>query len=372
MTQLFRVTIPVGNLDEAVQFYRALLGTPGERISPAWHFFQYGSALLACHDAVADGELRAQPPHTEPLFIAVDGNIAQFLVRAQNLGFKHLDPAVSRLPTGETGFRVHDPFGNALCLVDSRTMQWGRSRVVETSVSAADMPVLVFQRDFLNAVKGGELARVKELLALDPDLAETTDSAGVSALMLAAYKRHDRVATHLLGLREELSIWEAAALGARSSLLQLLNKSPQLAYAPAVDGYLPLGLAAYFGQADCVQLLLDRGADANAVSRNAMQARPLHSAVTQAATERALPVVQMLLRAGAEVNIGKSGGYTPLHLAVNRDEDQLVDLLLCFGASMDLRAGDGRSPADIARTRGNAKILALFSAYSAKQASIAA
>lgn len=366
MTQLFRVSIPVRNLDVAERFYGRLLGNSGERISPAWHYFQFGQAILACHNAAAEGSKTPHAPHTEPLCIAVDENLQQLVIRAQNLGGLQSETTVTRLESGEVGFRLRDPFGNALLLVDARTMQWGRgsrSAVAQTAPMLPEAPVLMFERDFLNAVKGGELSRVKELLSLDPDLISATDAAGVSALMLAAYKRHEAMAAYLLGLHPRLSVWEAAAFGAQTELLEILGQLPEQANAHAVDGYLPLGLAAFFGHADCVRLLLDRGAEVNAVSHNPMHARPLHSACTQAPAARALPVVQLLLRAGAEVNVGKSGGHTPLHLAVNRDECALAEMLLNAGADPLMRANDARCAWDIARLRGHAPMLTLFERY---------
>jgi uncharacterized protein len=367
MAQLFRVSIPVRDIDLATRFYSSLLGIAGERVAPGWHYFRYGQALLACHDATAEGG-RPSGSHAEPLCLAVDEPLEQLLIRAGEIGAQQMDSTIQRLSTGEVALRMRDPFGNALWLIDSRTMFWGRGRAASQALPAAfEAPVLLFQRDFLNAVKGGELDRVQELLALDPELIDCTDAAGVSALMLAAYKRQEAVGAYLLATRSHLTVWEAAAYGRRTALMALLRQSPDQVNMPAIDGYLPLGLAAFFGHADCVEFLLMHGAEVNAVSRNAMHVRPLHSAVTQAPAERALPVVQLLLRAGAEVNVQKSGGYTPLHLAVNRDECELAETLLCFGADMLARAGDGRSAWDVARVRGHARMLALLQNYQAKR-----
>lgn len=377
MTQLFRVTIPVRNIDAAARFYSSLLGNAGERISPAWHYFTFGQAILACHNAAAEGPAMPGTPHSEPLCIAVDENLEQLLIRARNMGGVDTDVGVTRYPNGEVGFYLRDPFGNLLMLIDARTMQWGsggnraaKEEAPKFTLGAVSLeaPMLMFERDFLNAVKGGELLRVKELLALDPDLIKARDAAGVSALMLAAYKRHENVASYLLGLHPVLSIWEAAAFGDQSALLEILQVTPDKINAHAVDGYLPLGLAAFFGHTDCVRLLLDRGAKVNAVSNNPMHARPLHSAVTQAPAIRALPVIQLLLRAGAEPNVGKSGGYTPLHLVVNRDECGLAEVLLRNNADMDLRANDNRSAWDVARLRAHAPMLALLDSYRHKLA----
>ncbi len=37
--KLYRVILPVGNIDEAENFYSAVLGISGQRISPGRHYF---------------------------------------------------------------------------------------------------------------------------------------------------------------------------------------------------------------------------------------------------------------------------------------------------------------------------------------------
>ncbi len=38
--RLYRVILPVSNIDEAAAFYCYLLGIPGERVSPGRHYFK--------------------------------------------------------------------------------------------------------------------------------------------------------------------------------------------------------------------------------------------------------------------------------------------------------------------------------------------
>ncbi|HVT34844.1 MAG TPA: hypothetical protein VHE37_04650, partial [Nevskiaceae bacterium] len=254
MAQIFRVVLPVKDLQQAVQFYRGLLGVDGERISPGWHYFTLGLCVLACHDANAEGDVPGVP-HSSPVCIAVDEPLPLLRVRAGKLGPRSIDEQVGLLPTGESGFTLQDPSGNALCLIDSRTVRRGRPQAARPRTD--DSFVLQFRRDFLNAVKGGELARVRELLALDPALIQATDEAGVSALMLAGYKRHERVAAFLLSQRQELTAWEAASFGLPERLRECLGLRPELVGEVSTDGFTLLGLACFFGQFECVALLIE-------------------------------------------------------------------------------------------------------------------
>lgn len=364
MTKLYRVTIPVTHMDDATRFYRGLLCKDGERISPGWHYFDFDGLTLACHDALADGETTVSQPQTEPLFIAVDELLAQVRGRAIALGAKQVDPDIRLLPTREEGFFLSDPFGNRLCLVKALTVQRGRHPAPDGARQGAKrhQHVLLFQQEFLNAVKGGELARVKELLMMDPDLAYATDAAGISVLLVAAYKRNARVANYLLSYRDELTLWEAAAVGHRERLAMLLEADRSQINSPAQDGYIPIGLACFFGHPECVLLLIEHGADVNAVSRNAMRLRPLHSAVTHHDEDKAAKIVSLLLRSGADVNATQERGYTALHRAADRGSAELVRLLLKAGADVSIRADNQRTASELAALKGYPEIAELLGA----------
>lgn len=356
MSQFLRFTLPVSHLDEAARFYRGLLGDPGERISPAWHYFEIKGFALACHDARAEGAAPV-PPLRAPLFIAVDEMLAQVRARALSLGARDIDAEIRTLPTREQGFMLSDPFGNALCIVHASSIQRHAPARPAAGHSARKNHVLLFEQEFLNAVKGGELARVRELMMMDPELSHACDASGTSALLLAAYKRHARIVDYLRPFRDDLSIWEAAAIGDVARLATLLDLDPSLIDCPAHDGYLPLGLACFFGQAECVSLLIKRGADVNAISRNAMLLRPLHSAVTCDDADKAALIVRLLLRAGAQVDAVQERGYTPLHRAADRGTLELVELLMRAGADPRIRADNRRTPAQLASLKAHQDVV---------------
>jgi len=117
--QLFRVILPVGDLDAAVAFYAHVLATPGARVWPGRHYFDCGGTILACYDALADGDPEAVRPNPQYVYFAVDDLEAAY-GRARTAGCSELD-GIDVRPWGERSFYARDPFGNPICFVDSAT-----------------------------------------------------------------------------------------------------------------------------------------------------------------------------------------------------------------------------------------------------------
>ncbi len=95
-----------------------------------------------------------------------------------------------------------------------------------------------------------------------------------------------------------------------------------------MDGFRPLQLAAFFGHAQVVRVLLDAGADVAARSTNGMALQALHSA----AASGHIGIVSMLLEAGADPNSEQVGGYTALDAADQIGDTDLQALLVAAGA----------------------------------------
>jgi catechol 2,3-dioxygenase-like lactoylglutathione lyase family enzyme len=53
--QLFRVILPVTDIEAAASFYARLLGMPGSRVSSGRHYVDCQGTILAFYDALADG-----------------------------------------------------------------------------------------------------------------------------------------------------------------------------------------------------------------------------------------------------------------------------------------------------------------------------
>lgn len=117
--RLFRVIVPVTDIERATRFYSALLSTPGRRVSSGRHYFDCGGVLLACFDPRADTDDFDLGPNPDHLYFSVKDLDAAH-ARARSLHAEILDPIGVR-PWGERSFYLKDPFGNKLCFVDETT-----------------------------------------------------------------------------------------------------------------------------------------------------------------------------------------------------------------------------------------------------------
>jgi predicted enzyme related to lactoylglutathione lyase len=63
--RLYRVILPVSDIDQAAEFYGQLLDQPGFRISSGRHYFHCGGTILACFDPQADGRTFETHPNGE-------------------------------------------------------------------------------------------------------------------------------------------------------------------------------------------------------------------------------------------------------------------------------------------------------------------
>lgn len=215
---------------------------------------------------------------------------------------------------------------------------------------------------FWSAVKTGDAAEVQARLAAEPALAEARNADGVSAVLIAVYYGHTPVGELIVAARGPADAYEAAALGHTARLADLLDAAPGQLNDYSVDGFTLLGLAAYFGRPDAVDLLLARGADVNRPAGNASQVCPLHSAVANRDAATAYRVAEALLRHGARPNAQQEGGYTPLHETAFHGEAALTRLLLSHGADPQGRTTEGLSAVDLAEKHGHAEVAALLRA----------
>ena len=202
-----------------------------------------------------------------------------------------------------------------------------------------------------DAIRQGDVAEVRALLAADPRRADERTPDGATTVLWAAYTRHAELAELLLAGRAP-DFFEACARGDEERAGELLAANRGLAAVHSADGFTGLGLAAFFGHREVARLALAAGADPNQASRNALHVTPLHSACSGG--HRA--VAELLLRSGADPNAIESSGMTPLHTAAGNGNRQLAACLLAAGAERARRSLDGRTPAGVARDYGHASL----------------
>lgn len=206
----------------------------------------------------------------------------------------------------------------------------------------------------MKLVKAGVSAEVADAVAADPTLVTARDVQGISALQWSVYAGQPIIRDYLLNqLMEqgaELDVFEAASVGDVARLEEILAADPDAVRSVSADGWTALHLAAAFSSPEAVELLLEHGAAADAVSRNPQSNQPLHAAL---ALGRNAETVHLLLGNGAKADAVQVGGFTGLFSAAAANRRDLVDMLLAHGANPLHRNDQGKTAADYARERGH-------------------
>lgn len=177
----------------------------------------------------------------------------------------------------------------------------------------------------------------------------------ISEAMQALYAGDVEQAQALLPPDEQLSVFEAAAFGRTARLRAILHMDPSQVSALSGDGFTALHLAVFGKQEEAARVLLDRGADPNALAKATIARVP---PLGTAAFVRSVPLARLLLDYGADVNGRGEGGFTALHSAAQNDDEPLVRLLLERGADPGIASARGHRPADLAVDEGVRGLLA--------------
>jgi ankyrin repeat protein len=125
------------------------------------------------------------------------------------------------------------------------------------------------------------------------------------------------------------------------------------------DRYLGMGAtpflrAAKTGDAAVMRLLLEKGADAKAVTKDHTTAMILAAGlswtmgITNVDEKDALEAIKICIQQGVDVNAANDKGETALHGAATSGRDEVVAFLVEKGAKLDVKDKEGRTPLDVA------------------------
>jgi len=177
----------------------------------------------------------------------------------------------------------------------------------------------------------------------------------VSEILQAKYAGNNARVQEILSTGVELNIFEAAATGQTARVRALIAADPARLNAYAPDGFFPLALAVFFGNAETAVALLDAGADVSQQSRESMRIAALHSA----SAARRIDLAKMLIARGANPNTRADTGLTPLHSAAGNGQVDFATLLLSAGADISAADDRGRTPLTLA-TEGKQEAMVAF------------
>jgi ankyrin repeat protein len=212
-----------------------------------------------------------------------------------------------------------------------------------------------------DAIKAGELDRVKAMVSADPSLVDARDAGG-TAILTAVYHRQKEIVNLLVARGAALSLFEAAAAGEIERVERLFGESPAAVNGYSPDGWTPLHLAAFFGHAKIVELLLAHGADVAARSHNPNANTPLHAAL--AANQKM--AAGLLIGHGADLNASDAGGWRPLHLAAANNNLDSMRTLIAQGAETNTANNDGLTPLAIAEQKNHREASAFLKRHGAR------
>ena len=166
------------------------------------------------------------------------------------------------------------------------------------------------------------------------EAAKTGDKVAVEKFLAQDARVDDRDMSGLTPLH-----W-AAWYGNTDVVELLLDKGADIHSKWRRNGMTSLHYAAAYGQNEAVELLIARGADVNA--RNKYGGTPLSATTTGRGKWK--EVVELLIANGALVNTKNRGGLTPLHSAVINGQPEVLELLLSMGADDSAKDGAGKTP----------------------------
>lgn len=250
--------------------------------------------------------------------------------------------------------------------------------------------------DLCEAVKKGDLAKVKELVLADKESLGTKTEGGQTPLHLAAgagnrpiiqfligqgadidardnqgnTPLHSAVSSKQVGIAkfllakgadvkikngQNMPVIVAALMSGSTELIGLILDAGQDVNENIEGDMKLIHGAAVFGDPEVVKTLIDRGADIDAVAENRIT--PMYIAVFSGNTD----LVELFLSHGIDIGFReKPTGRSLLHMAVLQGIGRMVGLLIDKGCDLNARDKNGKTPFQYAAKYGHTGIADLL------------
>jgi len=206
------------------------------------------------------------------------------------------------------------------------------------------------------AVRANKIESVKVLLdaGANPNL---SNKGGVSAVTIAANNGYKEISQLFVKSgKVEDTLLTASLRGDVKAVKEFIKKGANVNEKDN-NGFTILMLTARQNNPEIIKLLLDAGADMNAVSGEATFDGK-YTALALAAGNNQVENIKLLLAAGAKVNVKDLRQNTPLHYAANNEE--MTKMLLAAGADVNAKGEDENTPLMMAAKAGNVKVAKLL------------
>lgn len=191
------------------------------------------------------------------------------------------------------------------------------------------------------------------------------EKANLTPLQIACYKKNTDVIKLLLKHKAAVNIFSPKGIITNDTIsyTQYIDMMRQNAEtSPQVS---PLNIAIKTGQISIVKTLLENGANINKPTITGCT--PLHLAIENDQTN-SLELIKLLLdsKDGCVVNHYMPGVGTPLYLACSRNKLTIVELLIRRNANVNQVGDGGQTALQVACSRGNTEIVHELLGYSAE------
>lgn len=191
--------------------------------------------------------------------------------------------------------------------------------------------------DFIDIVTYGSPDEVTKLIEKGVDI-NARDTEGLTPLHYALRARRAEIVHILVSHGAQRDIYTASALGDTNCVQELLSKG-QNPNKPDSFGEAPLHWAARAGKASVIEMLLTHGAKADARDAFANGVTALHIASANGDIE----AINLLLKAGSNVNKKSWLGETPIVNSLNCHRIEVFRYLLAKGAHIKITDSRGNT-----------------------------
>jgi ankyrin repeat protein/L-ascorbate metabolism protein UlaG (beta-lactamase superfamily) len=194
----------------------------------------------------------------------------------------------------------------------------------------------------------GDLEKMKELIAADPNLLDSKDETGYSLLHLAAYRGYMDIVQYLVENGMDTNVrsggnstpLHGAGVYGHLKVVKYLIENGAEIDTPNQGGFTPLLSSAAGGQGYTVHYLIGKGADVNAKTQQGINALMIASQNSESDVDFA----KSLINLGLSVDEVDNYGRQAISIAASTNRADLIELYVEHGADVNFTPEDGWSP----------------------------